>query len=88
MKILYLMKYCLQGKFRPCFIFPLFALCSESEFKTGLSEIFVKDYVKNYRVGEFKTGRISFKSVKGENKTGRIQSCIQYILLDDFILLH
>ena len=29
-------------------------------------------------MGEFKTERISFRSQKGENKTGRIQSCIQY----------
>ena len=31
------------------------------------------------RVGEFKTWRISVLSPKGENKTGRIQSCIQLL---------
>ena len=29
-------------------------------------------------MGDFKTGRISLGSSLGENKTGRIQSCIQY----------
>ena len=31
-------------------------------------------------MGEFKTGRISLRSRWGENKTGQIQSCLQYIL--------
>ena len=30
-------------------------------------------------MGEFKTGRISLRSTECENKTGRIQSCIQYL---------
>ena len=30
-------------------------------------------------MGKFKTGQINFSSLKGENKTGRIQSCIQYL---------
>ena len=30
-------------------------------------------------MGEFKTGRISRGSLLGENKTWRIQSCIQYV---------
>ena len=68
--------YCIQGKFRPSFIF---ALWPEGEFKTGLIQLFIKDYVKkNWWVGEFKTGRISLRSPYGENKTVRIQSCIQY----------
>ena len=29
-------------------------------------------------MADFKTGRIGFRSLKVENKTGRIQSCIQY----------
>ena len=29
-------------------------------------------------MGEFKTERISIRSLYGKNKTGRIQSCIQY----------
>ena len=29
-------------------------------------------------MGEFKTEQISFRYLQGENKTGRIQSCIQY----------
>ena len=34
-------------------------------------------------MGEFKTERISFSSLKGENKTGLIQSSIQYYLHND-----
>ena len=37
-----------QGKFRPCFIFALFALWPEGQFKTGLIELFVKDYVRKF----------------------------------------
>ena len=37
---------------------------------------------ETWRVGEFKTGRISLRSPKGENKTGRIQSCIQYLKIE------
>ena len=35
--------YCIQGKFRPCFIF---ALWPEGKFKTGLIELCIKDIVK------------------------------------------
>ena len=37
--------YCIQGKFRPHFIFALFALCSEGEFKTGRIEFYIKEYI-------------------------------------------
>ena len=37
--------YCIQGKIRPRFIFALFALWFEGEFKTGLIEFCTKDYV-------------------------------------------
>ena len=70
-------------KFRPRFIFALFALWPEGEFKTGIIQsynFFIKDYVRNLEHGEFKTGRISLKSKIGENKTGWIQSCIRYKL--------
>ena len=53
-------KYCIQGKFRPCFIFTLFALSPEGEFKTGLIESYIEDYIRklgsganlNLRLGE------------------------------------
>ena len=31
--------YCIQGKFRPCFIFAHFALCFEGKYKTGPIEL-------------------------------------------------
>ena len=34
--------------------------------------------LENKKVVKFKSGRISLKSPQGENKTGRIQNCIQY----------
>ena len=37
-------------KFRPRFIFALFALWPEGEFETGLIEI-IKDYVKKFSSG-------------------------------------
>ena len=46
-------QYCIQGKFRPRFIFALFALYHVGEFKTGLIELFENDYVR-----KFETGRI------------------------------
>ena len=45
--------YCIQGKFRPHFIFPLFALWPEGEFTTGLIELWIKDYI-----GKLERGRI------------------------------
>ena len=35
-------------------------------------------------MGEFKTGQISLRSIKGENKNGSIQSCIQYRDVENF----
>ena len=73
-------QYCIQGKFRPHFIFALFALWPEGEFKAGLIQSFIKDFV-----GKLVSGRIqdwvnqSHISI-GENKTRRIQSCIQHIV--------
>ena len=43
--------YCIQGKFRPRFIFDLFALWRESEFKTGLIEVCTKDYIRKQESG-------------------------------------
>ena len=40
------MMYCIQGKFRPLFIFALLALWPEGEFKTGLIEIYLEDYIR------------------------------------------
>ena len=36
----------MQGNFRPRFIFTLFALLHEDEFKTGQIELYVKGYVR------------------------------------------
>ena len=66
--------YCMQGKFCPHFIFPLFALCSKGEFKTGLIGIFVKDYVRNFFCLRIQDWQISFRSVLGENKTGKFKA--------------
>ena len=43
--------YCIPGKFLPRFIFTLFALWGEGEFKTGLIESSVKDYVRKMQNG-------------------------------------
>ena len=40
--------YCIQGKFRPHFIFALF---QEGEFKTGLIELNIKDYIRKLKSG-------------------------------------
>ena len=45
-------QYCIQGKFRPRFIFALFR--SEGEFKTGPIEFYIKEYVKK----KFESGQI------------------------------
>ena len=68
-------KYCIQGKFHPRFIF---ALSPEGKFKfkTGPIEFYAMDYVEKLEEGEFKTGRISLRSLLGENKTWQIQRCI------------
>ena len=42
----------MQGKFRPRFIFALFALWPEGEFKTGPIELYVKDYVRKLNGGQ------------------------------------
>ena len=63
------------GNFRPCFNF---ALYYEGEFKTGLFELCIKDYVRKLEVGELKTRQISLRSSQGENNSGQIQSRIQY----------
>ena len=42
-------KYCIQGKFRPRFIF---ALLPEGEFKAGLIEFNIKDYIRNGESGQ------------------------------------
>ena len=51
--ILMLAQYCIQGKFRPRFIFALFAHWPEGEFKTGLIQLYLLDYV-----GKLESGRI------------------------------
>ena len=45
--------YCIQGKFHLRFIFALFALSSEGEFKTALIEFHIRDYI-----GKLDRGRI------------------------------
>ena len=40
-----------QGKFCPRFIFTLFALLPVGEFKTGLIQLFIKDYVRKLDSG-------------------------------------
>ena len=37
---------CIKGKFHPCFIFALFALWPEGEFKIGLIELSIKVYIR------------------------------------------
>ena len=41
----------MQGKFCPHFIYTFFAFWLESKFKTGLVELFVKDYVRKLENG-------------------------------------
>ena len=68
--------YCIQGKFRPRFIFALFALWPECEFKTGLIELYIIDCKK---ITEWAISRLgeSVSDLFGAKKeTGRIQSCI------------
>ena len=43
--------YCIQGKFCPRFIFALFALWSKGEFKTGLIDLYIKDYIRKLETG-------------------------------------
>ena len=40
-----------REKIAPRFIFALFALCHVGEFKTGLIEISIKDYVRKFESG-------------------------------------
>ena len=58
-----MMNYCIQEKFRSCFNIALLALWPEGEFKTGLIQLYIKDYVRNFDSGEFKTWRISLRSL-------------------------
>ena len=44
-------KYCIQGNFRPRFIFAHFAHRLEGEFKTGLIESYIKDCIRKYESG-------------------------------------
>ena len=41
----------IQGNFRPHFIFALFALWPEGEFKTEPIELYIKDYVRKLESG-------------------------------------
>ena len=41
-------KYSIQGKFRPCFIFTLWLV---GELKTGLIDLYNKDYVTKLEIG-------------------------------------
>ena len=42
-----------KGKISPCFIFALIALWPEGEFKTGLIELYVKEYVRKLESRRF-----------------------------------
>ena len=64
--------YCTQGKFRP--YFHSLALWPDCEFKTGLIEWNINDYVKNWRVYEFKTGWISLGSLFGKIGLGEFKA--------------
>ena len=44
--------YYIQGKFRPNFIFALFALGPEGEFKSGPIELYIKDYIRKFEGGQ------------------------------------
>ena len=70
------MKYCIQGKFHTAFIF---ALWSEDEFKTGLViGLYVNDYIRKLERERIQNWANQSYIFIGRNKTGRIQSCIQY----------
>ena len=45
-------QYCIQGKFRPRYIFALFALWPEGEFKSGPIELYRKDYLRKLECGQ------------------------------------
>ena len=51
-----LLEYCIQRKFGPHFIFALFAIWPEGEFKTGPIELYTKDHAR-----KFEKGRISLR---------------------------
>ena len=58
--------YCIQGKFRPRFIFALFVLWPEGKFKTGLIELCIKDYIR-----KLECGRIQEWANQSQNSIGR-----------------
>ena len=54
------------GKFRPRFIFVLFALSSEGEFKTGLIDLYRKDHIR-----KLESGRIQDPANQSQVSIGR-----------------
>ena len=61
--------YCIQGKFRCCFIF---ALWPEGEFKTGLILLSIKDYVRKLESGP----TLASDPHKAKIRLGKFKSCI------------
>ena len=59
--------YCIQGKFHPHFIFNLFALWPEGEFKTGLIELCIKNYATNLERGQIQDWSNLFQISIGQN---------------------
>ena len=51
-KCILISRYCIQGKFLPRFIFTLFALWPEGEFKTEPVELYIKDNERKLKCGQ------------------------------------
>ena len=70
--------YCIyRENFVPGLFFAPFALWPEGKFKTGLIELYVKDYVRKLQSERMQD--CSLRSEYDEYKTGWIQWCIRYM---------
>ena len=58
--------YCIQGKSCPRFIYALFALRPEGEFKTGPIEIYIKDYTRKLEGGRIQDWANQFPILRGQ----------------------
>ena len=61
----YEVMYCIQGKFRPRYIFAFFALWFECEFKTGPSELYMNDCVTKLESGRIQDCVYQFQNCIG-----------------------